>query len=98
MDEKNYWVSWYGNHLGKFTVFTPWWISGWRVMSDGSDDPIFCAAIKASSEEQAKLKVAMAYDVSPGDNIEFRFVSERPEEWAPFSDRFPKADWMKWGA
>jgi len=27
---------------------------------------------------------------------EDRFVTQKPADWSPFSDRFPRADWMQW--
>lgn len=90
---KSYWVSWYHTeNLGGFELNTPWWRSGYR----GSDDaPTICAAIRADHEEGARDRVLTSYDVRP-DDVEWRFVEERPDDWTPFSGRFPKAGWMDW--
>lgn len=94
----NYWVSWW--HLESFNtddmgfeIHSPWWISGQRG-SDGATS--ICAAIKAESEESAKAKIIYSYDITR--ILEFRFCEERPDDWTPFSDRFPKRDWMQWNA
>jgi hypothetical protein len=94
MKMKSYWVSWYHkfDNLGEFELHSPWWFSGSRV-SDDADTVV--AAIRADHEEGAKDRVLRSYDVRP-DDVEWRFVEERPYEWVPFSGRFPKADWMQW--
>lgn len=87
---KSWWVSWWGAN-GAFEYHGPWWISGER--EDGL--PCFCAAVRAKDEAGAKRVIEKAHDpgCSPG---EWRFVSVRLRGWEPFSDRFPRADWMKW--
>ena len=89
----NFWISWY--HLETFSAFElnfPWWISGVRCCDDAET---VCAAVKAESEAQARELVYCSYDTRP-EKIEFRFCNDRPAEWSPFCDRFPKAEWMKW--
>ena len=94
---KNWLVSWWcpPHLMGKFELHSPWWISGERL-SDGAQS--ICAAIQAANEGRAKATVWIAHDDPPEDydEIEWRFVSERPDDWVPFNDRFPQADWMKW--
>jgi hypothetical protein len=91
---KRWWVSWLSptELYGKFELHFPWWVSGetW----DGSKQTI-CAAIHAYTQEEAQQIVKECYDDCPPP-IEWRFVRERPEDWSPFNDRFPKADWMQW--
>lgn len=90
---KNYWVSWYTTEkMGLFDLYSPWWYTGHRV-SDGA--PTVCAAVKAQSEEEAKLVVLKSYDKTPLE-IEWRFCNERPADWSPFNARFPRGKWMEW--
>lgn len=93
IEMKKFWVSWFNpEDLGVFELHSPWWTSGYR----GSDDAAtICAAIRADHIEGAKDRVLRSYDVIP-DDVEWRFVEERPDDWTPFSDRFQKADWMQW--
>lgn len=97
---RNYWISWIHciEIMGKFELHSPWWISGsiWFGEQDTEADTI-CAAIKAFSEEDALELIYKCYDIRP-EEIEFRFCNERNSDWQPFSDRFPRAKWMKWDA
>ena len=88
-----WWVSWYSpaELYGKFELHSPWWISG----EDADGRHTICAAILAHTEHEAQQLVKESYDDCPPP-IEWRFVSDRPANWSPFCDRFPKADWMKW--
>jgi hypothetical protein len=54
-----------------------------------------CAAVMATSEEDAKSRITGCHD-DPTVTIEWRFCSERPAGWTPFGDRFRRADWMQW--
>ncbi len=94
----NYWLSWWHTQdLSAFELNWPWWVSGYRDGGDEQDDAAICAAVQADDEDAAKGIVIAAYDVRP-DDVEWRFVSERPADWSPFCDRFPKADWMAFPA
>jgi hypothetical protein len=86
---KNYWVSWYSR--GAFEYHGPWWISGY----DGNGLETFCAAVRADSETLAMQVITMSHDDNPFC-FEWRFCEEKPENWAPFSGRFPRAEWMRW--
>lgn len=92
---KNFWISW--NHresYGAFALEMPWWISG-RAFDDSYET--VCAAVRAENEDEAKEIVLGAYDKRPSmRHFVWRFVNERPEDWQPFCDRFPRGDWMKW--
>lgn len=91
---KQFWVSWWQkNEYGAFEIHFPWWISGSRELNDNEDEHSICAAIKAKSEKDAKEFIYKSYDKRP-DDLEFRFCTEFEGE--PYSDRFQKADWMKW--
>ena len=92
---KNFWVSWYCPHdLSGFELNSPWWISGYIFDEDeGIDVDIICSAIKAENEHLAAMKIYESFDQRP-DHINFRFIEERPDDWSPYCDRFPKANWM----
>lgn len=86
-----FWVSWYWTKkMGDFTLFCPWWIMGTR----GEDDHIVHAAVPAETEDEARNVVRLAYDKAPR-SVEWRSCNEgdTPE---PYSERRPKAKWMKW--
>lgn len=88
----NYWISWWHEpSFSPFELYSPWWISG--EAHDGAQS--ICAAIKAIDEHDARCIVLNSYDSLP-DKLRFRFNSYREKDWTPFSDRFQKADWMKW--
>jgi hypothetical protein len=77
-----WWVSWWTtDDLGSFTLHTPWWVTGHD--SSGADSIV--AEVRAT--------IAAAYDKDPGP-LMFRFCE--PLAATPFSDRFPRADWMQW--
>jgi hypothetical protein len=59
------------------------------------DVPIFVAAVLAPSEEAARAAIEAAYD-KPGGALEWSFSNERADDWEPFCERFPRADWMQW--
>lgn len=94
VEPRRWWVSWYSpvELMGKFELHSPWWISG--ETGDGAKHTI-CAAIAAHSEGDAQQTVKESYDDCPPP-IEWRFVEERPADWSPFGERFPRADWMQW--
>jgi hypothetical protein len=54
-----------------------------------------CAAVMAENEAQAKSLIKQSYD-NPPAVLTWRFCDEMEPDWAPFGDRFEKADWMKW--
>ena len=87
-----FWVSWYAPkaEFVQFEWHGPWWISG----EDFADRYTVCAAVSAVSEVAARRAIVAAYD-TPRE-LEFRFVSNRPDDWEPYTDRFPHADWMTW--
>lgn len=93
-----YWLSWY--HFpedGDFEIHSPWWISGWIMVYENDEMievPTIVAAVKADSEDAAWDFIQNSYDYPPED-IERRFCEELTRE-SPFTDRFPKADWMVW--
>lgn len=95
---KRFWLSWTAKDEGPFTLWSPWWISGAALYTDGKDileRPTICAAVIAPDEDAAKGVIRAAHDKPPLD-LEWRFCNERPQDWSPFCDRFPRGDWMKW--
>ena len=86
---KNFWLSWI--ETGAFSLSSPWWVSG--EIADGKGTKIV-AAVYARSGDEARAVVTRCRDTKTAP--EFRFVEERPADWIPFSDRFPRADWMLW--
>ena len=84
-----WWISWYHpRSLGAFELHSPWWISG---LADRGRTIV--AAVRAKDEDAAYELIYAAYDERP-KHIEFRFCQVL--NGSPFTDRFPKADWMKW--
>lgn len=91
MAEAAWWLSWYATaDVGPFELHSPWWISGCRLDDDART---VCAAIRASDEDAAREIVFASHDARPAQ-VEFRFI--RRLDRSPFSDRFPRADWMQW--
>ena len=89
---KSYWISWTAlEPLHTFELHSPWWVSGYNAY----DNPTIVAAVRAPSPEAAVEVVRNAYD-SPPPIIDLRFCDEMPAGRSPFSDRFPKCEWMAW--
>lgn len=89
---KNYWVSW--NHredMGAFEYHGPWWVSG-----EGNGYKTLCAAVQRCEDaSEVCAKIMRTYDTHPGE-LDVRFCDEKPDDWTPFSERFPRAEWMRW--
>ena len=93
--DNNYWISWWHNEkYGPFELHSPWWVSGERGEDEHTEWSV-CAAIKAKNEHDARSIILKCYDSLP-DDLEFRFCTEFAQDKSPFSERFPKAEWMKW--
>jgi hypothetical protein len=91
VDGNRWWVSWYLREgQPAFELWSPWWVSGYT-----DDQTIFCAAVIAEDEEAAMQAVIDSFDSEP-DDLEWRFVEDRPADWSPFNDRFRASDWMVW--
>lgn len=91
---KNWWVSWYApaaeSKIG-FEYHGPWWVTGSR----GTQDTVV-AAVQAPTADAARQVIIDTHDAGL-TWLEWRFVEEHPADWNPFaSDRFPRADWMRW--
>lgn len=101
-----FWISWWSApSLGGFTLATPWWVTGSRY-DEKEISPLIsedaavathsiCAAVSARNEAKARELIKKSYDKEPVD-LEWRFCYEKPADWIPFSDRFPKSGWMTW--
>ena len=93
---KNFWISWNAPRGQVFELLSPWWISG--TYSGGVT---ICAAVKAATPAEAKAPIYAAYEIHPG-SLRFRFVSEKPDGWAPWdaaegeTSRFQRDEWMVW--
>lgn len=94
--EQPFWLSWWHHpqRYANFELHTPWWVSGYRPDDDADS---IVAAVMAESPTDAEGLIRLAYDTPP-DRIEFRFVEPQQPGWEPFSDRFPRARWMRWPA
>lgn len=91
-NDQAWWVSWY-NPGRVFELHYPWWISG-SGEHDGEDCDTICAAVIAADDAAVRMLVVNSYD----EHFEpwFRFIEPRPSTWSPYSDRFPRAPWMRW--
>lgn len=88
-----FWISWWMTEsTGAFTLENPWWISGVRVSDEAES---VCAAVMAADEEDAMRVILAAHD-NPKTDLEWRFVEQREDGWAPFSSRFQRVEWMRW--
>lgn len=92
-----WWVSFYANgerSVGNFEMVYPWWVSGMRC---GDEAETVCCAVLAETEDDAKRQICDTFDEPTGPaDLEWRFCEPKPKGWAPFSDRFERADWMVW--
>lgn len=89
-----WWVSWY-EHTVPFEYHGPWWVTGQEL--GGGQRRTIVAAVLAADEDAARGVIVAAHDEPPTE-VSWRFVEERPADWAPFSDRFPRGTWMQWPA
>lgn len=87
--DRRWWVGWYGD--GPFEYHGPWWVTG----AEAGGRLTFCAAVHAPGEDAARAAIIDAHDAER-PAVEFRFVEERGDGWEPFSERFPRAEWMQW--
>lgn len=89
-----YWLSWEHepDRMGAFELHSPWWVSGETI--EGYTKTI-CAAVRAPSVDAAWDLIAESYDKCPGA-IPIRFCQRKGDDWSPYSERFPRAEWMQW--
>lgn len=89
---KRWWVSFAAHEdlLSQFCYNGPWWVAGY------SDDKVnVCMAVCADTEHEAQSVVRRSFDRTP-EHMQWRFIEERPADWAPYTSRFTKAEWMVW--
>ena len=90
---RRWWVSWYDPPGIPFSSgTTPVWSSG----STFSGLETIVAAILALDETEVKEKVLAMYDLPEGGEVKWRFCEERPPNWSPYCDRFPKRSGLEW--
>lgn len=94
---RNFWASFYctEERLGDFEYHGPWYVSGEGATDSGAWAMSVCVALRADSEEEVRAIIARSFDDGEGP-AEWRFIEERPTDWKPFSERFPRAPWMRW--
>ncbi len=90
-----FWISWRHNTntQGPFNLQWPWWVEG------VNGDDIIYAAVIAKSPRRAKHIIHQAYANREAEmevELDYRFFEVKPEAWTPFSERFPRQDWMVW--
>ena len=91
------WISWYHSieTMGEFELHSPWWVSGYAMNEGEIEAETIVAAMPGElSEAEAEAFIKLAYDKKP-KAIEFRFNNVKDGD-DPFSERFPRAKWMKW--
>lgn len=88
----NYWLSWYDPPTHTLPPAT---LPHWLADHTPDNQPIYVAAIQATSAYTAKQEIAKLYGLSQ-QAIIWRFCDSKPDSWQPFNDRFPREDWMDW--
>jgi hypothetical protein len=97
-----YWISWTqpaGDYRPKWTPPGPavlgWWKTGetWDRKNDG--DPLIdvvnlCAVVQCDTQGSAYAAILLDWP----DMINWRFFEEKPADWAPNEDRFPREGWI----
>lgn len=95
---KRFWIGVWAVNLAAFEYHGPWWISGERELPEGVGGGVeraIVAAVQAEDHDAAMRVLEGAWD--PGHcHGEVRFVSDRADDWEPFTDRFARKAWMKW--
>ena len=95
--DRAWWVSWISDGAA-FEYPGPWWHTGTELtghLDNPTARPIFCAAVMAPDADAARQVIIDAHDEPPA-KLEWRFADEKGADWAPFCDRFPRAEWMAW--
>lgn len=86
-----WWVSWYQPVGQPFELIHPWWRIDGR---DTAGREAYCAALICMDEAAARAAIE---DVQGGSvPVLWRFVTRKENDWEPFSERFPRAEWMVW--
>lgn len=76
---------------GDYELHCPNWESGY-----GRGPTVVFVAIAESEDEL--MEYIEEHCLEEGSSIEWRFADERPDDYSPYSDRFPKSDelWEVW--
>ena len=91
--ESYFWVRFRHNASGNFEMHCPWWTTG----EDVDGHMFVCAAVPAGGAAEAKARVLASFDKGHAGGVKLTFVERREDDWAPFSERFPRKSWMVWG-
>lgn len=98
---KKWWVSWFAHPFVGFTLTSPWWLvdvsSGvgkalGSAKFEASHGGVITAHVIAESDAQARQLIIAAHEVPVV--LTFRFTTRQGKYWTPFSQSFPRADWM----
>ncbi len=92
---ERWWVRFYvkTDDLPHFEYHGPWWISG--TTFEEPERSTVCAAVCAGNEDAARDVIAESFD--DGYAVaEWSFTDQRADDWAPFCERFSRAEWMRW--
>lgn len=90
-----YWCRFYAltEEMPSFEYHGPWWRSGTTM--DDDEQTIVCCAVVAESEDAAESAIRSCFD--PGHGLcQWDGATKRPDTWEPFTERFPRAAWMRW--
>jgi len=95
---RSWWMRFYVDaaEMPHFEYHGPWWTSGYAPDADGNyTRHIICAAVVAASEVDARRVIEGAFDAGHTLAQWDASMLTRPD-WTPFSDRFPREEWMRW--
>lgn len=95
---RNFCVRWVSPGAPIVTLTSPWWPDGVETTETSlglrqGTAPVFVAAVRAVDKAHAERVVFRGVT---GADVVVEFVKEMPSDWSPFSERFPRADWMDW--
>jgi len=100
MPPKKFWVSILSESPDYRPIHYPpderilgWWCSGYTQITEEEEAATLCIAVKAKNEADV-LDAVLTEWPEFGEDPEWRFYIERPDDWMP-NDRFPLSDWMK---
>ena len=94
---RKYWISWvHDKKFGSIKTIFPMWRDG--VYKNGN--PIISAAVKAhGSIDLIKRVFPSLYDRQENGKSQNMIIvnfHEKPKDWSPFSDEYPKQEWMNY--
>ncbi len=86
-----YWISWWHREeLGEFDLKWPYWLTGQTY--EEPERLSYCAAVKVKPGKDVLSVITESYKIEPNDllYIEWRFIIQMPDDWTPYSHRFPQ--------